>query len=89
MQQLLPIALRRVLPKHVVKALIELSNCFSVLCSSTNTLVDVEKLEDRMALTLCTLEKIFPQGFFGVMEHLLIHLADEIVIVGPVIYRWM
>ena len=89
MQQLLPIAVRRVLPKHVVKALIELSNCFAILCSSVNTLADLEKFEDRMALTLCSLEKIFPPGFFDVMEHLPMHLTDELLIVGSVLYRWM
>ena len=76
MQQLLPIAVRRVSPKRVVKALIELSNFLAILCSSVNTLADLEKFEDRMALTLCNLEKIFPPGFFDVMEHLPIHLTD-------------
>jgi len=35
------------------------------------------------------LETIFPPSFFNVMEHLLVHLAEEAELGGPVQYRWM
>ncbi|XP_038986541.1 uncharacterized protein LOC120112028 [Phoenix dactylifera] len=35
------------------------------------------------------MEKIFPPGFFTIMVHLLIHLAAEAKLGGPVHYRWM
>jgi hypothetical protein len=41
------------------------------------------------------LEKEFPLGFFNIMTHcrgglyLLIHLAEEVFICGPVHTRWM
>ncbi|XP_059292865.1 uncharacterized protein LOC132046299 [Lycium ferocissimum] len=35
------------------------------------------------------LEKILPPGFFDVMEHLPIHLAEEARLGGPVHCRWM
>lgn len=77
MQQLLPNAVRRVLLKNVFKALIELSNCFAILCSNA------------ISEALCSLEKIFLPGFFDVMEHLPIHLVYELRNVGQVLYRWM
>ncbi|XP_040361508.1 uncharacterized protein LOC121049094 [Rosa chinensis] len=89
MQQLLPIAARRALPKNVVEALIELTNFFRQLCSKVNKPSDLEAIQDRIALTLCHLEKIFPMSFFDIMEHLPIHLAEEALIAGPVQFRWM
>jgi hypothetical protein len=32
---------------------------------------------------------IFPPAFFDIMMHLLVHLAEETKIGGPVCYRWM
>ncbi|KAK3213382.1 hypothetical protein Dsin_018088 [Dipteronia sinensis] len=89
MQQLLPLAARRALPKNVIEALIELSNFFRLLCPKVNLTYDLENIQDRIVLTLCHIEKIFPMLFFDVMEHLPIHLAEEALIVGPVQFRWM
>lgn len=82
MQQLIPVAIRRSLPKNVVEPLIELSNFFRQLCSKVNRASDLEYIRDRIATTLCHLEKIFPPAFFDIMEHLHIHLADEALIAG-------
>ena len=89
MQQHLPIAIRGVLPKKVSMALIDLSCYFREVCSKVLQVEDLEKLESRIAMTLCELEKIFPPSFFTVMVHLVIHLATEAKIAGPVHYRWM
>ncbi|KAL0463180.1 UNVERIFIED_CONTAM: hypothetical protein Slati_0205600, partial [Sesamum latifolium] len=89
MQNLLPIAVRRALPKHVVDVLIELSTFFRKLCSNVNDKFELEKIQDRIALTLCHLERIFSPSFFDIMEHLPIHLAKEALIAGVVQYRWM
>ncbi|XP_062013496.1 uncharacterized protein LOC133729885 [Rosa rugosa] len=89
MQQLLPIAARRALPKNVVEALIELANFFRQLCSKVNKPSDLKDIQERIVLTLCHLEKIFPMSFFDIMEHLPIHLAEEALLAGPVQFRWM
>lgn len=73
----------------MVEPLIELGNCFRQLCSKANRPSDLEYLQDRIALTLCHLEKLFPPSFFDVMEHLVVHLAEEALIAGPVQFRWM
>jgi len=46
-------------------------------------------MEQNIPLILCKLERIFPPTFFDSMEHLLIHLAYEVRLSGPVQYRWM
>ncbi|KAF7131691.1 hypothetical protein RHSIM_Rhsim09G0134500 [Rhododendron simsii] len=57
MQQLLPLAVRRALPRHVCEALIELSTSFRRLCSKVMDPNDFEDLKKQIALTLCRLEK--------------------------------
>ena len=77
MQQLLPLAVRRTLPKDVSSVLIELSEFFRILCSSVNRVEDLERLENRIPITLCHLERIFPPSFFDIMIHLAIHLPTK------------
>ena len=89
MQELLPIALRNVLPKNVLEPVIELSNHFRQICSKVMNINDLDRIQSRVELTLCHLERIFPPSFFDVMEHLVIHLVEEAKIAGPPQYRWM
>ncbi|KAK6786438.1 hypothetical protein RDI58_014963 [Solanum bulbocastanum] len=46
-------------------------------------------MEENILVTTTKLEKIFPCGFFDVMEHLPIHLVQEARLGGPVETRWM
>jgi hypothetical protein len=89
MQVLLPIALRGSVPDNVASALIDLCNFFKQICSKVLNVEFLEQLETRIAITLCQLETIFPPSFFTVMVHLVIHLAYEAKVGGPVQYRWM
>ncbi|CAN6692867.1 unnamed protein product [Malus baccata var. baccata] len=89
MQQLLPLAIRAVLPKSVTMILLELSAIFRQLCSKKESEEGFKQLNSRIALTLCQLEKIFSPAFFDVMMHLSVHLADEAAIAGLVPYRWI
>ncbi|KAJ9561926.1 hypothetical protein OSB04_007086 [Centaurea solstitialis] len=89
MQQLLSLALRKVLPKHVRHPLMNLSRYYRQLCSKVLRPQDLIGLENMIAKTLCDLERIFPPSFFDVMVHLSVHLASEAKIAGPVHYRWM
>lgn len=89
MQQLLPIAIRNVLPNQVVATLVEFSSFFRQLCMKILTISDLEKLQNRIVETLSHLEILFPPSFFTVMIHLTVHLVDEVKQGGPVHYRWM
>ncbi|KAL6597843.1 hypothetical protein ACP70R_041150 [Stipagrostis hirtigluma subsp. patula] len=54
--------------------------------------IDPEKmhqLEKEIPILLCKLEKMFPPGFFNVMQHLIVHLPYEARVGGPVAFRWM
>ncbi|KAL2900629.1 putative pectinesterase/pectinesterase inhibitor 22 [Bienertia sinuspersici] len=88
-EQLLPLATRGLLPKNVYEPLVELSFFFRNLCSKNITMKELDELEQQIPYTLCKLEMVFPPAFFDVMVHLVVHLAAEAKIGGPVRYRWM
>ncbi|XP_039134931.1 uncharacterized protein LOC120272231 [Dioscorea cayenensis subsp. rotundata] len=89
LHDLLPIALRSSMSKQVTLAISELSNIFKILCGKVLNVEAIDKLQDRAAIALCHLERIFPPSFFTIMVHLVIHLPLEAKLGGPVYYRWM
>ncbi|KAG8490796.1 hypothetical protein CXB51_014008 [Gossypium anomalum] len=89
MQDLLPVALRCCMSKNVTSCIIELSNIMKAICGKVLDVEELKKVQDRAALTLCNLEKIFPPSFFTIMVHLVIHLPHEAILGGPIFYRWM
>ncbi|XP_042486512.1 uncharacterized protein LOC122066739 [Macadamia integrifolia] len=88
-QQILPVALRNILPKNVRSILMELCQYFRDICDKVGKEDDFKKLEESIVVTLCNLERIFPPGFFNIMVYLIIHLAFGVRMAGPVQYRWM
>ena len=72
MEQLLPLAIRNLLPNHVTATLVEFCSFFKVLCSKSLNPQELEMLQDRIVLTLCHLEMLFPPSLFTVMVHLTI-----------------
>ncbi|XP_052623718.1 uncharacterized protein LOC111889087 [Lactuca sativa] len=88
-QRLLPLAIRGFVPTKIYEAVSEISMYFRVLCSKTLHLQDLFDMKRCIVQTMCKLEQIYPPSFFDSMEHLVIHLADEAIVGGPVHYRWM
>jgi len=88
MECLLPIAFSA-LPAHALNPLIEVSNFFRDLCSTTLSDCYLAKMEENIARIICKLERLLPLAFFDSMEHLPIHLAHETRLGGLVQYRWM
>ena len=89
MQQLPSLAIRGVLHKNVCEAIIGLCNFFKQLCSKVLTTYQLQKLENDVVVNICKLDRIFPPSFFDIMMHLLVHLASEAKIAGPMQYHWM
>jgi hypothetical protein len=48
----------------------------------------MESLRLYVVETMCMLERWFPPSFFDISVHLLVHLVDELEVVGPVATRW-
>jgi len=45
-------------------------------------------MEKNIVVILCKLERIFIPAFFDVMVHLVVHLATEAKLAGPVPFHW-
>ncbi|KAA0055817.1 transposase [Cucumis melo var. makuwa] len=89
LQQLLPVAIRFVLPKHVRYAITRFCLVFNSICNKVIDVTQVEKLQENIVMTLCLLEKYFPPSFFTIMIHLTVHLVREVKLCGPIYLRWM
>ncbi|KAL5563421.1 hypothetical protein UlMin_033168 [Ulmus minor] len=89
MQQLLPVAIRGLLPKQVCTVIVRLCYFFNAICSKVIDPIKIDELQEEVVVTLCLLEKYFPPAFFDVMVHLIVHLPQEIKLCGPVWLRWM
>ncbi|XP_056688004.1 uncharacterized protein [Spinacia oleracea] len=87
MQQLLPVAIRSILPKNVRHAIIRLCLFFNAIYSKVIDPKDLKALEDDIVIILCQLEMYFPPWFFDIMVHLTVHLVREIRFCGPVYLR--
>ncbi|XP_075074837.1 uncharacterized protein LOC142162387 [Nicotiana tabacum] len=88
-KQLLPLAIRNVLPDHVVAVLVDFCSFFRALSSKTLNVSELDKLQERIESTFFHLEILFPPTFFTVMVHLSVHLAEEAKLGGPVHHRNM
>ena len=81
MTQLLPVALRGLLPKNVRLAIVKLC---AFLNAISQKVIDPEIVPTLRSDVLVRFELVFPPSFFNIMTHVLVHLVDEIVIQGPV-----
>ncbi|XP_074277406.1 uncharacterized protein LOC141601045 [Silene latifolia] len=89
MQQLLPVALRGVLPNHVRGAITRLCYFFNAIFSKVVDSNTLNTLQRDVVITMGELEMFFPPSFFDIMQHLVVHLVREIKICGPVFLRNM
>jgi hypothetical protein len=85
---LLPVVFHGILPDNVWCSLSELSFIYRQLCAKELSKDVVYSLEQNVAVLLCKLEKIFPPGFFNVMQHFIINLPYKARLGGPFLARW-
>ena len=87
-KRLLPAMVRGYVPDHIWQVLAELSYFFRQLCAKELDRSVVRDLEKAAPVLVCKLEKIFPPGFFLLMQHLIVHLPYEARMGGAVQARW-
>jgi hypothetical protein len=75
-------------PEHIWKVLVELSFFFRYLCAKEISLKVAEELEKMAPGLVCKLENIFPPGLFLSMQHLILHLPNEVQLGGPMQNHW-
>ena len=87
MTQLLPIALRGILPPKVRAPIIKLCSFFNAISKKVIDVSTLEQLQRDIAETLVRLEMHFPLTYFDISLHLLIHLVDRIRAARQIIAR--
>ncbi|WMV45287.1 hypothetical protein MTR67_038672 [Solanum verrucosum] len=75
--------------RRIWKPITEISLFLKDLCSGKLLESSLDRMEENILVNTTNLEKIFPCGFFDVMEYLPIHLVQEACLGGPVQTRWM
>ena len=81
--QLLPVAIRGIMEPHVRETIMKLSDFFDSISQKSITVRRCQILQDSLIQILCELEMFFPPSFFDIMVHLMIHICDEILSLGP------
>jgi hypothetical protein len=83
MTQLLLVALRGILPENVRVAIVKLCAFLNAISQKVINPEDLPRLHNDVVQCLVSFELVFPPSFFNIMMHLLVHLVEEISILGP------
>ena len=89
MQQLLIIAIRAILLEKFRLAISRLCFVSNAIYSKVIDPQQLDDLENETVIVLCQLEMYFPQSFFDIMIHLIVHLVWEIRLCDPIFLWWM
>jgi hypothetical protein len=71
------------------KMFAELSYFYREICAKQVSKAMMQRLEKEIAVLVCKMKKLFPPGWFNVMQYLLVHLPWEARVGGTVQFRWM
>nr|GEU34714.1 hypothetical protein [Tanacetum cinerariifolium] len=52
-------------------------------------LQELDKMQAKLVVTLCLLEKFFPSSFFDIMVHLTVHRTREVKLSDPICFMWI
>ena len=84
MTQLLPVALRGILSENVRLAIVKVCAFLNAISQKIIDPESLSGLQIDVVQCLVSFELLFPPSFFNIMTHLLVHLVEEIRILGPV-----
>jgi hypothetical protein len=85
----MPVMFHGYFDAHLWKIFAKLSYFYRQICAKQVSKVMVQKLEKKIVVLVCKMEKIFPPRWFNAMQHLLVHLPWEVRVGGPMQFRWM
>jgi hypothetical protein len=73
-ERLMPVMFRGYFDVDLWKIFTELSYFYRQICAKQVSKVIMQKLEKKITVLICKMEKIFPSEWFNAMQHLLVHL---------------
>jgi hypothetical protein len=83
MTQILPVAIQVIMDEHVRQTLFGLCNFFDVISRKSISVRKIDRLREEIVVILCELKMYFTPAFFDIMVHLLVHIMEDIVQLGP------
>ena len=83
MTQILPVAIRGIMEPHVRETLTSLCHFLDIITRKSISVKKLGTLKEEITVILCELEMYFPPAFFDIMVHVLIHVVDDIIDLGP------
>jgi hypothetical protein len=85
----LVIVIRAVNHPYLKMVLTCMCHFFNAISKKVIDVSELDKLCKEIRVTMYQLEMCFPPSFFNMMEHLMIHLADQIFMLGPLYMHYM
>jgi hypothetical protein len=79
----LAIAIRSVNHPYLKMVITRMCHFFNAISKKVIDISELDELRKEIRVTMCQLEMCFPPSFFDMMEHYMIHLVDEIFVLGP------
>jgi hypothetical protein len=85
----LAIAIRAVNHPYLKMVITRICHFFNAISKKVIDVNELDELCKETRVTMCQLEMCFPPSFFDTMEHYMIHLADQIFVLGPLCMHYM
>jgi hypothetical protein len=85
----LAIAIRAVNHPYLKTVITRMCHFFNAISKKVIDVVELDEIHKEMRVTMCQLEICFPPSFFHMMEHYMIHLADQDFVLGPMYMHHM
>jgi hypothetical protein len=79
----LAFAIRAVNHPYMKMVITHMCHFFNAISKKVIDVVEFDEIRKEMQVTMCQLEMCFPPSFFDTMEHYMIHLADQVFVLGP------
>jgi hypothetical protein len=79
----LVIAIRVVNHPYLKMVITCLCHFFNAISKKVINIVELDEIRKEMRVIMCQLEMCFLPSFFDMMEHYMIHLANQIFVLGP------
>jgi hypothetical protein len=79
----LAIAIRVFNHPYLKMVITRMCHFFNAISKKVIDVSELDELRKEIRVTMCQLEMCFLPSFFDMMEHYMIHLADQILVLGP------
>jgi hypothetical protein len=78
----LAIATRAINHPYLNMLITRMCHFFNAISKKVIDVSELDELSKEIRVTMCQLEMCFPPSFFDTTEHYMIHLADQIFVLG-------